>query len=260
MKVPYGRQRVTSSSALQFVDRALGVGEFNLDRDVGVILFSRDLFGLGRRLTYELGLFGGDGRNRLSTDFGLLHAVRVQVQPFGDFDDLVEADLQRLDRPRLAVALSAAYNHRTRRARSTFGATYQQPFDQYHLGADLLFKWRGFSLQTELLYRRADEPLHDLGLDAMGQRRVEQARSGLGYYVQAGYLFTPRFEVGFRWGEVIPAEESTPVLQRARELGAAINGYFLRHDFKLQADYFYLTGEDFTDGRHQARIQAQVHF
>ena len=63
MKVPFSRQRVTSSSALQMVDRSIVVTELNLDRDVGLQLFSRALF--GGKVGYTLGLFGGEGRNRL---------------------------------------------------------------------------------------------------------------------------------------------------------------------------------------------------
>jgi len=260
MKVPYGRQRVVSSSSLQFADRSVAVGELNLDRDVGVVAFSRDLFGLGRRLTYDLGVFGGDGRNRLTEDFGMLYAARLQFQPFGEFDDLAEADTLRLDRPRLAVALSGAYNQRSRRARSTFGDTYREPFDQLHAAVDLLFKWRGLSLQAEALYRRADADSHVLGADAMGQPTLEWSRSAVGYYVQAGYLLTSHAELAARWGEVIPDAGASPTLHRSRELGGALSWYFQRHDFKLQADYFYLTGEDFSAGRHQARLQAQVYF
>ena len=81
MKVPYGRQRVVSSSALQMADRSIVVAEFNLDRDVGLHLFSKDLFGLGEKLGYSLAVFGGDGRNRVTDAFGLLYAARLQVTP-----------------------------------------------------------------------------------------------------------------------------------------------------------------------------------
>lgn len=259
MKVPFGRQRVVSSSALQFADRSLAVGEFNLDRDVGVVLFSRDLFGLGKRLTYQLGVFGGDGRNRLAETFGLLYTARVQVQPFGEFDDLVEADVQRLSTPRLAIGAAVGFNHNSRRARSTFGDTFQQGFDYTQLAADLQFKWAGFSLQAEWLYRRADVDSHQIGMNAAGPV-LEYARSGHGYYVQAGYLFTQHAELAARWGEVFPFAGTSPALHRARELGGAFSYYFEHHNFKLQADYFYLSGEDLSEGRHQARLQAQVYF
>lgn len=44
-KVPWSRERVMSSGALQLVDRSIVNAELNLDRDNGVQLYSRDLFG-----------------------------------------------------------------------------------------------------------------------------------------------------------------------------------------------------------------------
>lgn len=258
MKVPFGRQRVVSSSAQQMVDRSLAVGEFNLDRDVGLVLFSKDLFGLGNRLGYQLGVFGGDGRNRLSDVFGLLWVARVQITPFGEFDDLVEADLQRLPRPRLAVGFGAAYNQNSRRARSTFSDTYQQSFDQLHLGADLTFKLAGFSLALEWLWRRANEDSHVV--TSSGASVTEYARSGYGYHVQAGYLFNEHFEVSARWAQVIPFSGSDPRLHLTRELGAGASWYFAQHNLKLQADWFNVFHEEFSDGQHQARVQLQVYF
>ena len=258
MKVPFGRQRVVSSSAQQMVDRSLAVGEFNLDRDVGLVLFSKDLFGLGSRLGYQLGVFGGDGRNRLSDVFGLLWVARVQVTPFGEFDDLVEADVQRLPRPRLALGFGAAYNQNSRRARSTFSDTYLEGFDQLHLGADLTFKLAGFSLAVEWLWRRANESSHMVTVS--GASVTEYARSGYGYHVQAGYLFNDHLEVSARWAQVIPFRGSDPRLHRTRELGAGASWYFAQHNLKIQADWFNVFREEFADGQHQARVQLQVYF
>ncbi len=259
MKVPFGRQRVVSSSSMQMVDRSLAVSELNLDRDVGVVLFSRDLFGLGRRLTYQLGVFGGDGRNRLSDTYGLLYVGRVQVQPFGEYEDLTEADTQRLATPRLAIGFAAAFNQNSRRARSTFGDTLQQAFDYTQLAADLQFKWRGLSLQAEWLYRRASEDSHVVGMSG-GMPVTEWSRSGSGYYVQAGWLFTEHAEISARWGEVMPFGGTSPSMHHQREVGGGLSWYAQRHDFKLQADYLNLTADNYPEGRHQVRVQAQVYF
>jgi phosphate-selective porin len=261
MKVPFGRQRVVSSSAMQMVDRALAVGELNLDRDVGVVLFSRDFLGLGRRLQYHLGVFGGDGRNRMTGEYGMLFVGRVQLQPFGEYDDLVEADVQRRRNVRAALGFSAAYNQNSRRARSTFGDTFQRGFDQAHLCVDVQLKWAGFFLQAEWLYRRASEDFHDLGVDAAGRMLREASRSGAGYYVQAGYLTAPGIELGARWGEVYPFGGTSPAFRRSRELGVSLSWYVQRHDLKFQADHFYLVdGDDFSAGRDQFRLQAQLYF
>lgn len=259
MKVPYGRQRVVSSSALQFADRSVVTGEFNLDRDVGAQLFSKDLFGLGGRLAYNLGVFGGDGRNRLSDQFGLLWAARVQVNPFGAFDDYVEADLDRSPRPRLSLGASVGYNQNTRRTRSTTGDTLTAGFDLLHVGADLMFKWHGLSVEAEWYYRQS-------GVDqrvtprADGTTLTEYARSGMGWYAQAGMMFTDHFEAVARYGETRPRDGADPTLHRATELGGGLNYYLSRHDLKLQADFFWLYGDAISEGRWQSRLQAQVYF
>lgn len=109
--VPFDRARTIREFALQFVDRPQLVSEFNLDRDVGLTLMSPDLFGLGGRLGYAVGVFAGAGKNRLGGEpAGFLFVARLSYRPFGAFDDDSEGDLERLPRPRLAVGLAGAYN------------------------------------------------------------------------------------------------------------------------------------------------------
>lgn len=255
-KVPYGKQRVVSSGNLQLVDRSIVVAELNLDRDVGLQLRSDDLFGLGGRLAYALGVFGGDGRNRFGTNVGLLYVARVQVSPFGRFDDLVEGDLERLERPRLAIGLAAARNVATARQRSTFGTTFRNGWTTYdHLAADVLFKWRGVSLISEVLWRDAEfEQL-------VGASSTEWARSAWGYFVQAGFVPVPHFEVSARWGQLRPLAGTDPSLKHQRELGVGVGWYPMRHDLKLQTDFFWLpVGERFEVGTFQLRAQLQLSF
>lgn len=255
-KVPLGRQRVVSSASLQLVDRSLVVAELNLDRDVGVQARSDDLFGLGGRLAYSFGVFGGDGRNRLGTNVGLLYVARVQVNPFGKFDDLVEGDLERLERPRLAFGLSAARNVATVRQRSTTGSTFRLGSTTYdHLAADLLFKWRGLSIMAEALFRDAHrEPIVATG----GQ---EWPRSAWGYFVQAGFSPVASFEVSARWAQLRPLPGTDPALQHQRELGVGVGWFPLKHDLKLQTDFFWLpVGERFEVGSFQLRAQLQLAF
>lgn len=255
-KVPFGKQRVVSSGNLQLVDRSIVVGELNLDRDVGVQLRSDDLFGWGGRLAYALGVFGGDGRNRFGTNVGLLYVARVQVSPFGRFDDLVEGDLERGERPRLSLGLAAARNVATVRQRSTIGATFRNGSTTYnHLAADLVFKWRGLSLTAESLFRQAEQE------SLPGASSTEWARSGWGYFVQAGFVPVPTFEVSARWGQLRPLTGTDPSFAHQRELGLGVGWYPKRHELKLQGDVFWLpVGERFDVGTVQARVQLQLAF
>ncbi|MEC7985463.1 MAG: porin, partial [Myxococcota bacterium] len=51
-KVPYSRQRVVSSGNLQLVDRSIANAEFTVDRDIGLDIRSKNLFGLDRLRYY----------------------------------------------------------------------------------------------------------------------------------------------------------------------------------------------------------------
>lgn len=83
-KVPFGRQELTSSSALQFVNRSIINDEFGYGRDRGVALMG----GLGPQynFSYSGGIFNGDGRNGKSRDSNLLYAGRIQLGVGGKGD------------------------------------------------------------------------------------------------------------------------------------------------------------------------------
>ncbi|MGB0678871.1 MAG: porin [Polyangiales bacterium] len=249
MKVPFDRQRVTSSSRLQFVDRAGFVRVLNLDRDTGIQLYSTDLLGLRERLSYQLGVFNGEGRNRISSDLGLLYVGRLQWTPFGAFDDLSESDFKR-GGPRLAIAGAAAFNHMAQRAGSTQGALFDEDItltdaeDFLHATADLLLKFRGASILIESLLRQA--------LNA--QRDTE---SGWGVLAQGGYLLTPQCELAARVAHSRPGDSST--LAQDTSAGAVFSWYFLQHDLKLQTDYTASIDSD-RQLAHLLRSQLQLFF
>lgn len=260
MKVPFNRERVISSSALQFTDRSNTNAELTLDRDVGLQLFSNDLFGLGGILGYQAGVFSGDGRNRFVEDYGLLYVFRLQAQPLGRMDDAyAEADLTREDRPRLSLGLGGAYNQRSRRQRSTHGAVYRlEGFDQLHAEADLIFKFAGLSVQAEVLLRRASEARREGVLNRLPV--IETSRSGLGYMVQVGYVLPNFMELALRWSDVRPFPGIESTLLKQRDLSGAVGWYASGHDLKIQADYTYTFGRDLGIGSHLVRTQIQVYF
>ncbi len=260
--VPFDRARTVRELGLQFVDRQQAVRELSLDRDVGVELSSRDLFGLGGRLQYALGVFSGEGRNRVGADAGFLYVARVQVSPLGSFDDNLEGDLERRASPRLAIGVAGAYNQSTTRAQSTFGATLSHgAYDYLHAAVDLHFKWRGLSLLAEGLWRGASSASHAYVAD--GRAQTEWSRSGYGYLVQVGVMLTSRFELTARWDQLSAVTDTDPTLRtlvstRGREVGAGANLYLGGHAYKLQADWQMNFGDDASSAQHVARLQLQL--
>lgn len=263
-KVPFSRERVVSSSALELVDRSNVNAELNLDRDVGVTVFSKDFLGAGERLRYSAGLYGGDGRNRVSGMSGFLWAARVEALPFGDFDDYVGADLAKATRPKLAFGVATATNSNTVRALSTLGPTYESGTVDYRHGtADAVFKWRGVSVTGSVLVRRADRTvvgeLPDE--DGDGEPEVEMPRSAWGFVGSVGALVFPRVDASLRYGEVRPFDDAGP-MDRDREIGGGLGWFVMGHDLKIQADYFRLLfdRDDDLAARDRVRVQTQIYF
>jgi len=263
MKVPYGVQRRTSSSALQFPDRSTVQGEYNLDRDVGVYAFSEDALASGGHVGWYAGVFGGDGRNRTSSAPGVLSVGRLILRPFGKFDDLSEGDFDRSTTPRIALGLSGAYPDNTNRPRVTTQTPYTKArFSYTHLGADLTAKWRGLSLVSEWFDRRANSNEFEVSAATADKAAViEYSRPGWGFFAQAGYLLPVGADVELvaRYGQLHPTGTDAKQTQDT-ETGGGINWYFQKHDFKLQADVFRYDSAGSTDPRWQGRLQSQLFF
>jgi phosphate-selective porin len=263
MKVPFALQRRVSSGSLQFADRTAVMSELNLDRDSGLVLLSNNLGGLHGTLGYQVGVFGGDGRNRAYADPGVLAVARLQVKPLGPIDELVEADLGHSPTPRLMLAANAAWNSGSRRAQSTLGAAFAHArFDYRHLGADAQFKWRGLSLQGEWLYREADRDETSV-VQKDGSKLVERSRSAWGVYGQAGYALTGHWEVAARYGTLHPLHTAAGNAKDLRqdEAGVGVNWYGAGHDFKVQTDLSRVApGALNGEGEWRLRTQTQFWF
>lgn len=252
MKVPFNRQRTSSSSALQIMDRSLSNGELNLDRDVGLQLHSEDLLGWGERLGYAVGVFGGDGRNRTVDRGGVLFAGRFTLSPLGPLLGSEEADLN--DSPlRVAIGVAGAYNQGTRRALSTHGGTFAYgEVDYTHAGVELALRWRGLSVNAEALLRQASTERLTEVVD--GAPVEELTRGARGYLVQGGYMITDAVEITGRVSHVMPLGISA--VEEEWEAGGGASWYLRDHAIKLQADYMRLGGPAL-DGADQVRLQLQ---
>ena len=272
-KVPFSRQRVISSANMNLVDRASVNAEFNLDRDLGIQFMSKDLGGLGGRLAYYAGVFMGEGRNPIDfSDSGLLYVGRLEVLPFGKFDDYGEGDLARTTKPGLSIGAGYAFQDRAHAARGTVG---DYPADRgttnfHHTTADLVFKLRGFSFSTAFHFRKGFKRVNGGAVDDMGSPiATVAARQGLGWYAQAGYM-VPKIplEVVGRYSLIRNIYAAQSSLPSSDEAGGGVNWYFVGHDLKLQLDYFRVwdqtLGASFKEaashGTDRIRLQLQMYF
>jgi phosphate-selective porin OprO/OprP len=271
-KVPFSRQRVTSSSNMNMVDRSMVNAEFNLDRDIGIQVFSKDIGGL-EKLAYYAGVFMGEGRNAfVKSDPGLLYVGRFEFLPFGQFDDYTEGDIARTPKPGMSIGAAYAFQDRAHAER---GVLRDPPADGgttdfHHFTADLVFKWRGLSLASAVHLRRGFNRINGGAVDEMGMPiPTVPARQGVAWYGQLGWV-VPKIPLEFvgRYGQIRNIFGNQSSQLDADEAGGGINWYFVGHDLKLQVDYFRLwdetLGDSYADqakhGLDRVRVQLQVYF
>jgi len=218
-KVFFGRQQLTSSANLQFIERSIVAEEFRHGdagsdtRDVGVAVIGQNR---DRTYEYSVGLYNGNGINKDEDDNTDYMVVgRLVMTPLGEFS-LNETDLERPETSRVAIGVAArtltegteAINEERRDSTASFEVAY---------------KIHGLNLTGEFYTRSADPPL--------GVPGDEEDTDG--WFVQGGWLFRNRCELVGRFSEIlreVPNDDET-------EVGIGFNYYFTGHDYKLQVDY-----------------------
>jgi hypothetical protein len=246
--VPFDRARTVREFALQMIDRPQIIRELTMDRDVGLMISSTDLFGTDV-LGYHLFVGNGEGRNRFGGSTpGPLVVLRLVYRPAGTFDDDQEGDLTREKRLRAAFGVAGAYNYRTNRQNSTYGETFTLGTTSYvHAAADAVVKYAGFSFMGEVLYREANKDILSGAVDGMPVQ--EWTRSGYGYLAQAGMMLTDVVEVSARWEELFAVAGTDPAFKtlaarQGRQVGGRVSIYLNGHALKIQTDYFHTFGRD----------------
>jgi phosphate-selective porin OprO/OprP len=234
-KVPFGRQEHTTSSKLQFLDRDILSGEFTRGRDVGIQLSGL----LSGKLEYKAGIFNGNPASRIVNENNKYQFdARATYMPFGEFK-YSEADFETTDKPLLALAVEAEHNDQ-------HGSTNADDFRTTILGADVAFKYKGFSAFAEYFARNR-------------KPEVSASFDSPGFHAQAGYvLVRHKWEVAARYAwfdpnDLIPNNDRT-------EIGGAMSYYIKKHLLKIQGDFRSIKDEarDTTD--QELRVQTAVVF
>ncbi len=256
-KLPGNRERVISSQALQFVDRSRLNADYNLDRDVGLQLHHQ--FEVGNvviRDIYALSI--GEGRNITVTNRGGLdYTARLEMLPFGEFTkngDYFSSDLYREKTPKLSVAATYDYNQGASNEQGQLGDFLNGTTDLRTVFADLMFKYRGFSVLAEYANKNSDQPVVYNNLGQPDGTFVV----GKGYSVQGGYLFKNNWELAARYTHIDPVRNIGLDASWMYTLG--ISRYIVGHNLKFQSD-ISLTDVEFA-GPHSLmfRFQTEVAF
>ena len=265
-----------ASNTLQLPERSRLTGAFSNIREIGLFLDGRNnIKGSKWVIKPSINITTGDGYGYKfnSKDFGgLKYGARVNFLPFGlfrNFGQFRQGDLVRELNPKLLIGFSASYNDgiTSRRGRRngdfiyyTLNGTdtsYQLP-DFFKFGADILFKYRGFSLIGEFVQTKAFIPdgithrndrynnPNNLTTNFRTYSPADYVRTqmmlGSGLNLQAGYIFKSLFSIDGRFTSLRPDELSflnnSLFYNRNKYYEIGVSKYFTKnYTFKLQASY-----------------------
>ncbi len=236
-KLPGNRQRVNSSSEIEYPDRSIVNALFNIDRDVG-IWGQYVTNAASGPLTIRASLTGGEGRNQAVGDAGLAYTGRVEWHPLGAFaanGAYTEGDLQREPAARLAIGATHSVNERTTRTAGQLGLPLFAPRTLRSSFVDVLFKRRGLAASAEYALRTADDPVTRSG-DA-----VRAVFAGHGVTAQVSYQLPGGYAPGFRVARVVPHRDiaGTPGALRSTQTSAVLTRYFKGHKVKMAFEFGY---------------------
>jgi phosphate-selective porin OprO/OprP len=240
-KLPGNRQRQVSSANLQLVERSISNNNFTLDRDKGVWLYTN--FKINKTvLKSTLAISSGEGRIVSDKNGKLCYSARVEFLPFGDFSkkgDYTEADIEREIKPKLSIAGVYSFNEGATR---TMGQLGDYLFNaeianiQYY-GVDLMFKYKGFSIESEFYNRNSNE-----GISTNINNTTQQncIIAGNTFMIQSGYFITRKNEIAARYAQITPENSVASIMNMQKEYVLGFSHYFNKHSLKLQSDLTYL--------------------
>jgi hypothetical protein len=265
-----GREMGMLSNGLQMIERSPVALAFASIREFGVIVETKFKLGKGMALHPTLSVSNGDGANVGRKDHGGLKVGgRLDFLPFGTFSNggqYTQVDMERELTPKLVIGITGSHNYgiSDRRGRESGSILYLDSLNQESLpsytkvGADLLFKYRGFSLLAEYVNATASVPTDitqrvrndgttSKALLVNGIQDVDayvkgRIMLGSGYNVQAGYLFLNGYGIDGRYARLMPAA----------------NSFLNNPTFYNRSEYFTLCASKYLGRHFGAKIQASV--
>lgn len=240
-KLPGNRQRVNSSSQLQFPDRSIVNARFNIDRDFGLqFVYINNMSSIHYRL--KGAITTGEGRNSIASDAGLAYTGRMEILPFGEFTnkgDYFEGDLEREKTPKLSIGGGYHFNEGALRTAGTIGNDLYEQRNISSAFVDLLLKYRGIAFAVEYLNRNANGAITS---NNAGDERIIYIGEGL--MTQFSYLFTNDIELAGRYAIISPYNSINTKVLQTQEMGIGVTKYLQKHKVKLQAQLLYYSNTD----------------
>ena len=265
---------------LSMVDRSVMSRNLSMTgRELGLFVESEFMIGnIG--ILPQAAVTTGDGRNSFgsgSTDVdkgGLKYGGRLDIAPLGLFspgNDKIGADLAHETTPKIKVGVAGSYNSGVSNAMGEghgdfvlYDAKGKEKLPDYRkMYADIMFKYRGFSLLGEYgntsatrvkgIYKAANETGELEPGDISTYLNL-----GESYNVQMGYALRNGFALDLRYTKVKPEfDNKESVLKDVNVYDVTLTKYFVDNRLKIQGGFSYL---DYKENSIKNHIQAELLF
>ena len=258
-KVPFNREALNSSSALQVVGRSIISDYFEYDRDIGAGVFG--FLGDGM-IRYDAGVFQGEGANQRNDtgDTGMLWAGRVQAAIIGGKAKKVKENFAK--RPTLMVGVAVAGIDVEGGGDANIGIPSEEreltDGKVTSITFDANYRDPRFNLTGEYIGRWANPDEGGVGT-AYDQ----------GFRVQGGFfVISKKIELASRYAMVMFDDGANVVggndLDNVWTFTQGLNYYLSgNHKWKLQLDYTFQREEDLAgveSDESEVRAQVQAYF
>lgn len=274
------REMTFLENRLSMVDRSiLSRNLSNTGRELG--LFFESEFSIGNVGTLpQVAVTTGDGRNSFgsgSTDVdkgGLKYGGRLDICPLGLFtkgNDRIGADLAHESTPKVKVGVAGSYNSGVSNIIGEghgdfafYNKNGKEKLPDYRkVYADIMFKYRGFSLLGEYgntsatrlkgLYSATNGTGALLPGDISSYLYI-----GDSYNIQMGYALRNGFALDLRYTNVNPEfEDKISALKKMNAYDVTLTKYFVDNRLKIQGGFSYL---DYKESSIKNHIQAELLF
>ena len=233
----FTRQFPNNPGKITFPDFALATNYFTHGRQNGAsfMLKSPDKVWNLRGGIFN-GNSDGEGEATPGVDEKNLMILSLRTTPLGEIDPWEESDLNYSQDPGLTMAVAYAYGQNENSIDDVLIDS-----DVNSVGADLMFKYAGFSLAGEFFYRNIDADQYSDSIDP------------LGFYLQSGYFLLPKkFELAARYSMIDCDNGRAPGLcsgnDQVNEVTAALNYYFWGNGVKATLAFVALNENGYGSG------------
>lgn len=253
-KVPASRQFMVSSGRLQMVDRSFADAEHRLLYGLGIMVRQQVQLGPSSMAQVYGALTTGEGRHQPAALGGYSYTVRAELLPFGAFEQYRISDLDQAQNVRLSLAAAYNLNMDAVHTRGNTGR-YMDGF-QSDIGTiygDILLKYAGWSLFSQISYRSADPPHNQ-------PRRgsVYVVNEGTAFVVQSGKMISEKVEVSGRFAGFWPSERIDHLESAEKRYSIGVSRFIRSDRLKIQADVGWIDRSANAVALDELLVRAQV--